>query len=217
MTTFTGWPQEAIAWFQGLEADNSKAYFEAHRPTYASSVREPLEALLAAVDTEYGEGKVFRPNRDVRFSADKSPYKTNAAALIGSDGRAAYYVEVSADGLAAGGGYRHLTRDQLARFRAAVDAADAGPELERRLAAAAAAGLETFGEGLRTAPRGYPVDHPRIELLRLKDVILVRRDAAGGVMHSARALDWVRETWHALQPVLDWLDRHVGAPDDPGR
>lgn len=214
MTTFTGWPKEAIGWFEGLEADNSKAYFDAHRATYQSSVRAPLEALLAEVAGEFGDGRLFRPNRDVRFSADKSPYKTNAAAIIGSEGHAGFYVDVSADGLAAGGGYRHLTRDQLTRFRGAVDHEETGAELERLLAGAAAAGLTSFGAALRTAPRGYPLDHPRIELLRLKDVILIRRDPAGGIMHSPQALDWVRETWRALRPVVDWLDGHVGAPED---
>jgi uncharacterized protein (TIGR02453 family) len=209
MRGFAGWPEDAIAWFEGLEADNSKAYFTAHRDRYDSSVRAPLHALLAAVEDEFGPGKVFRPNRDVRFSKDKSPYKTHTAAIVGAH-RVGYYVDVSADGLVAGGGYHGMDRDQLARFRAAVDAQGPGEDLVRLLSEAEAAGLELFGETLKTAPRGYPTDHPRIELLRRKGLALIRRDPPGGVMHTPDAVPWVVDSWRALRPVLGWLDAHVG-------
>jgi uncharacterized protein (TIGR02453 family) len=212
-TTFSGWPQEALDWFEGLEQDNSKAYVAATRGTYEAAVRGPLLALLEAVEAEFGAGKVFRPNRDVRFSADKSPYKTHTAAIVGGH-HAGYYVEVSADGLVAGGGYHGMTRDQLERFRAAVGDDHLGEGLEAHLRAAAARGLEPFGEALKTAPRGYPTDHSRIELLRRKGLALVRRDPPGGVLHHPEALDWVVETWRALRPVLGWLDAHVGPPAD---
>src|SRR6266536_95846 len=97
---FAGWPPEALAWFEGLEADNTRAWFQANRAAYERSVRAPLEALVAELQPSFGEVKVFRPNRDVRFSADKSPYKTQASAVVGG-----YYVQLSANGLLAGAGY----------------------------------------------------------------------------------------------------------------
>ena len=97
---FRGWPVEALEFFEGLEADNSKAYWQAEQGPYESSVRGPMEELLAELAPECGEGRIFRPYRDVRFSADKTPYKTNIAATIG-----ARYVRLSADALSAGCGH----------------------------------------------------------------------------------------------------------------
>ena len=94
-----------------------------------------MEELLQDVAEEYGEAKLFRPNRDTRFSKDKTPYKTNTAAVIFGDGGGSVYLSLSAEGLHVGGGGYHLDRDQLARYRAAVDADRSGKELEAITAA----------------------------------------------------------------------------------
>src|ERR1051325_11884594 len=73
---FRGWPAEALEFYEGLEADNSKTYWTAHKTVYDEKVHAPMLALLAELEPEFGAGKIFRPYRDVRFSADKSPYKT---------------------------------------------------------------------------------------------------------------------------------------------
>ena len=109
---FRGWRPEALEFFEGLETDNSKAYWQAHRSTYETEVLAPMEELLAELEPEWGEGRIFRPYRDIRFSADKSPYKTNIAAMVGPG-----YVHLSADGLGAGMGMYHMAPDQLERFR----------------------------------------------------------------------------------------------------
>src|SRR3954451_9103578 len=80
---FRGWPMAAIDFFDGLEEDNSREYWLTHKAVYDEAVRAPMEELLAELADEFGESKIFRPNRDVRFSADKSPYKTNIAATLG--------------------------------------------------------------------------------------------------------------------------------------
>ena len=166
---FAGFPPATFGWFAGLEADNSRAWFAAHRDTYDDVVRGALEAMLEELADELG-GRVhlFRQHRDVRFSADKSPYKTTTYGLVADRpaSLAALYAQLSAAGLFAGTGYHVLAADQLARFRDAVADDRSGPALERAVAAARAAGLETFGEALKTAPRGHPRDHPRAGLLR---------------------------------------------------
>ena len=116
--TFRGWPDEAIDFYDGLEEDNSRAYWTAHKATYDDAVKAPMEALLADLAPEFGEGKIFRPNRDVRFSHDKSPYKTAIGAVFGGGG----YVQLSGAGLAVGRGMYAMATDQLERFRDAVDA-----------------------------------------------------------------------------------------------
>src|ERR671914_3054006 len=162
--SFRGWPVEALEFFEGLEADNSKTYWQQNRDVYDGLVRAPMEELLEELAPEWGEGRIFRPYRDIRFSSDKSPYKTNIAASIG-DG----YVSLDADGLGAGRGMYEMAPDQLERYRAAGGKDRAGDNLVDIVASARAAGLEVTGHGvLKTAPRGYPRDHPRIELLRFK-------------------------------------------------
>jgi uncharacterized protein (DUF2461 family) len=87
---FRGWRVDALEFFEGLEAENSKAYWARNKPVYDREVRAPMEALLAELEPDWGEGRIFRPYRDVRFSKDKSPYKTTIAATVG-DG----YVQLS--------------------------------------------------------------------------------------------------------------------------
>ncbi len=165
---FRGWPAEAIEFFEGLEADNTKAYWQDHKPVYEGKVRAPMDELLAELEPEFGTGKVFRPYRDVRFSKDKSPYKTAIAATLAEGG----YVSFSADGLGAGSGLYMPASDQLERFRRAVADDRTGTQLVALVEELRDAGIEvTAHDVLKTAPRGYPKDHPRIELLRHKGLI----------------------------------------------
>lgn len=213
---FDGFPRAAFDWFGGLEADNSKTYFAANRDTYETAVRAPLEDLLEHFADELGgRVKLFRQHRDVRFSRDKSPYKTTTYGLVidRPDSLAGLYAQLSSAGFFAGTGYHMLEPDQLARFRDAIADDRAGPKLERAVEAAHAAGVETFGEALKTAPRGYPKDHPRVSLLRHKSLVGGRRlePDAKGIARKA-ALDHARATWTACAPINAWLDEHVGAP-----
>lgn len=206
---FNGWPSEALDFFEGLEADNSKDYWQEHRDVYDRCVRAPMDALLAEFASTYGEGKVFRPYRDLRFSKDKSPYKTNIAAAV-EDGP---YVSLSAEGLSAGAGYYVMERDQLARYREAVASDEPGAELERLAAAARKAGLEVSAhDELKTAPKGYPKDHPRIELLRYKGLITWKSWPVEPWLGTAKAKQRIVQFYDQSRPLLDWLDSHVGPP-----
>jgi len=203
---FTGWPPAALEWFRGIEADNSRAWFHANRTIYDEAVRQPLESLLAEVADEFGEAKVFRPNRDTRFSADKSPYKTQAAATVGRADGSSWYVQLGKDGLFVGGGLYHPERERLARIRAAIADDRAGAELERIIDQLRTAKLELLAdESLRTAPRGYPVDHPRIGLLRLVHLAAGRSDPPRRWLHTSAAKDRVVDAWRSVTPLLDWL------------
>jgi uncharacterized protein (TIGR02453 family) len=204
-----------------LEEDNSKRYFIAQRDTYHEAVRGALEALLEELADELGgRVKLFRQHRDTRFSADKSPYKTTTYGLIleRRDSQAALYAQLSARGLFAGTGYYALAADQLARFRDAIADDRTGPALEKAIAVAEAAGVETFGEALKTAPRGYPRDHPRVRLLRHKSLIAGRRldPGPGGISRDA-ALHHARTTWSACGPLNAWLDEQVGESELPAQ
>jgi uncharacterized protein (TIGR02453 family) len=210
---FRGWPAEALEFFEGLEADNSKTYWQQNRDVYDGLVRAPMEALLEELAPEWGEGRIFRPYRDIRFSADKSLYKTHIGAVVG-DG----YIQLTADGLGAGCGMYEMAPDQLDRYRQAVADDRSGGELASLVEAARAAGLQITGHDvLKTAPRGYPRDHPRIELLRFKGLITWQEWPAGAWLGTRRAKDRVVEFFQRSKPISGWLRTHVGPSTLPER
>ena len=205
---FQGWPIEAVEFYEGLEADNSKAYWQAHKSVYEEIVKAPMDELLAELAPEFGQGKVFRPNRDVRFSADKSPYKTALAATVGQAG----YLQLTARGLGAGSGMWIMATDQLERYRSAVADDATGEELVAIVDRIRAAKIDVTGHHqLKTAPRGFPKDHPRIELLRSKGLIAWKEWPAGAWLGKRSAKDRVVAFLHATSPLSAWLDARVGA------
>jgi uncharacterized protein (TIGR02453 family) len=207
---FTGFPLEAVGFYEGLQADNSRPYWQANKAVYERAVRAPMLALLEDL-SEYGPFQVFRPYKDVRFSKDKTPYKENIGAYGESEEGAGFYVAFSATGMFAGSGYYGMANDQLERFRAAVDAESTGTELARLVAAVEKAGLRPGAMSeLKTAPRGVAKDHPRIELLRRKGLMAGREWPLAKWMHTKAAVGKVRDTWTAANEVNAWLDLHVG-------
>lgn len=204
---FAGWPAEAIEFFEGLLADNSKPYWQEHKDVYERCVREPMEALLAELEPEFGAGKVFRPYRDVRFSADKSPYKTAIAATLAAGG----YLQLSAESFGVGCGLYRPEPEQLDRYRKAVADGRSGAALEALVAKGRGAKLEISGhEELKTAPRGYPKDHPRIDLLRQKGLVAWREWPVGSWLDTKAPKRRVVEFLHAAEPIRAWLSKHVG-------
>ena len=204
---FRGWSAEAVEFYEGLEADNTKTYWQAHRAGYDEHVRRPMEELLAALAPEFGAGTIFRPYRDVRFSADKSPYKTVIGATLERGG----YVQFSAAGLAAGSGMYHLAPDQLERYRSAVADERSGTRLTRIVAALRAAGIDVSGpDMLKTVPRGYPRDHPRADLLRHKGLIAWKEWPAEDWLDTPAPAERVPEFFRACRPLRTWLRTHVG-------
>ncbi len=212
--TFNGWTEAALDFYEGLEADNSKTYWTAHKAVYDAAVLRPMAELTDELEPDFGEVKIFRPNRDIRFSKDKSPYKTAIGAMVGT-----CYIQLSANGLAAGNGMYMMTPDQLDRFRQAVAGDLAGPELERTIAAVDSQDITVHGrEVLKSAPRGYPADHPRIELLRYKGIVAWREWPVEPWLSTAAARDHLAAFMIATRPLGDWLAAHVGPPQaQPGR
>jgi uncharacterized protein (TIGR02453 family) len=207
---FEGWPPAALRWFDDLAADNSTAWFRAHRSTYDEDVRGPLELLLEELRPEFGEGVVSRPNRDTRFSKDKTPYKLQIYGRIPRDDGAVYYVSLRDEGLFAGGGVYLPDRERLATLRAAIADDRTGPELEAIVARLSTEGVELMTDGaLKTAPRGYPVDHPRIDLLRLPHLAGGRLHPPGRWLHTRAALDRVVDGWRTMTPLINWVGRHL--------
>lgn len=212
MNEFAGFPEQALEFYEGLEADNTKAYWTDHRPTYERCVRNPFEALLTLLEPEFGPAKLFRPYRDVRFSNDKTPYKTAAAAAVGDDVQGGLYVQLSATGLMLAGGAHGLTTDQARRLRAAIADDRPGRTLVRVLDSLRAAGFAIEGERLKRLPKEFEPAHPRAGLLTLKTVFAVRQHEPQEWLHSAAAADRAVDAWRSLGPLNAWLREHVGPP-----
>jgi uncharacterized protein (TIGR02453 family) len=208
-TEFTGFPDAALDFYDDLEVDNTKSFWDKHKAVYADSVRAPMTALCRALEPEFGESKVFRPYRDVRFAKDKTPYKTHQGAFVAAGPATGWYVELSARGMRVGAGFYEASGARLAAIREAMADERTGRELERLVAGYAADGWEVGGEQLKTSPRGYPADHPRIDLLRRKQLFVGRPYGFEGLDDPA-VLDRVRQDWRALRPLVEWIATHAG-------
>jgi len=210
---FRGWPAEALQFYEGLEADNSKTYWAAHQQVYDEMVLGPMTALLAELKSEFGKGKVFRPNRDVRFSADKSPYKLHIGATLGLS-----YIQLSAKALAAASGMHRMAADQLDRYRHAVADEQTGTDLEQAVRDAQRHGIEVHGhDNLKTAPKGYSIDRPRLALLQHKGLTAWREWPVARWLATATTTQRITGFLRATQPLNDWLITHVGATTLPQR
>jgi uncharacterized protein (TIGR02453 family) len=203
---FAGWKGDFKGFFLGLKVNNSKAYFESHRKQYEHDVKAPMVALLADLEPEFGAGRLSRPNRDIRFSADKSPYKTNIYATTTSGG----YVALDAAGLAVGGGRHIFEPSQLAGFRKAVDAKGSGEKLASIVSALRAKGYDVEGQELKRVPPPHPQDHPRGDLLKHKTLFYWRRWAIEPWIATPKARERVRQAWHDGAELETWLARHLG-------
>ncbi len=206
MNAFTGVPTAALDFYEDLEADNSKVWWTAHKATYDEAVRGPMTALGDALEDEFGPGKLFRPYRDVRFSKDKTPYKTHQGAYVPTGPATGWYLEVSARGVRTGAGFYDASSQRLAAFREAVDDERRGPGLEGIVEDLRTDGWEIGGDRLKTSPRGWPADHPRIELLRHKALTATRSHGFEPVIHTPGLLEVVRDDWRRLRPLIAWLD-----------
>src|SRR6185437_4652597 len=168
---------------------------------FGPKVKRWFQDLQADNSREY-----FAAHRDVFEEAIRDQME----ALLTELGQQGLYASISARGLVAGSGYHVMARDQLDRYRDAVVDDARGPQLGKLVAKAQKTGLEVWGESLVTAPRGYPKDHPRIELLRRKSLALGTTLPFGRGIGRNDGLQFVTKTWRAAAPVTCWLEREVG-------
>lgn len=224
---FTGFRREAIQFLADLAAHNERAWFQPRKAEYERLLKKPLEALVAELAERFAARGIplaadpgrapFRIYRDVRFSKDKSPYKTNIGASFpwvgehapGSAGEAAVhgsggYFHLSPGDIFVGGGMWHPEPARLAAFRrtvaddpAAVHRAIDDPRFKAMFGSVS-------GDRLSRAPQGFPQDHPEVELLKLKDVTFGRRLSDDDAF-SADLPDVIADSFAAGVPVMRLL------------
>jgi len=164
-----------------------------------------MEALVAELEPEFGAGRIFRPNRDIRFSANKAPYKTNIAANGGGG-----YLALDARGLTAAAGHYHLEPERLPKFREAAARDKSGKELAEIVQKLEQAGYEIGGEDLKRVPKPWPQDHPRARLLRHKRLYYWRTFGLQPWLGTPAAKERVAQVWRDGKPLTNWFSRYVG-------
>lgn len=205
---FTGFDPDAFAYFRELHLDNTKAFWEANRHRYEEHVKAPLLALATELAGAFGEGHLYRPYRDVRFSKDKRPYKERAALSFGGRGPSAVggqYIQIAADGLFIGVGSYMMQPEHLAFYRRAVSDDLHGARLEEIVADLLAAGYAIEGETLVRTPRPYDKDHPRADLLKRKGIFAATFWPQDEWMYQETALERVAATFAGAEPLATWL------------
>jgi uncharacterized protein (TIGR02453 family) len=214
---FAGFSTDALAFYRDLAANPTKDFWQANKNRYDASVREPISALVATLAPRFGEAKVFRPYRDVRFAKGASPYKDHQGAFVevasspdGTSSGIGWYVQVNADGLMVSGGYHAHASDQVQRLRAAVDDDKTGAELVRIVDGVRSAGFEIWGRTMKTRPRGVASDHPRLELMRHQNLTGWREADTPDWMFGPEAVQHVAAQWDSLRPLVEWLGGNVG-------
>ncbi len=208
MATFNGWSEDCQRFFIGLELDNSKKYFEANRRTYEDSVKGPMVALLESLEADFGPGKVFRANRDIRFSKDKSPYKTNIAADVGMGSKGGY-LSLDARGFTVATGRYVMSPEEIARFRKKVAADASGTQLAGIVTRLMKSGYDIGGEELKRVPPPWPQEHARAELLRRKSLYVWKNYGLRPWLGSASARRYVVKMWTDAQPLNDWFKKNL--------
>jgi uncharacterized protein (TIGR02453 family) len=208
-TEFTGFPVAALDFYDDLELDNTKSFWAAHKAVWESAVRDPMVALTAALAPEFGPAKVFRPYRDVRYAAGRSGprtlYKEHQGAFAAAAPGTGWYVELAAPGVRVAAGFYDVSSDRLGAIREAIGDDRTGAELARILDGLDRRGWTRGGDRLKTAPRGWPVDHPRIDLLRHRRLTVGRSYGFEPVIHTPALLEQVRRDWRAARPLVEWL------------
>jgi uncharacterized protein (TIGR02453 family) len=205
---FRGWPREALEFLRDLEANNDRDWFKANRAAYDDYLVAPAR-LLAEDLTDFGRPHMFRPWNDTRFRPGP-PIKEHLGLAIGYEGAGGFYVELSLDGLLVAGGLHMPAPDQVDRMRQAIDSPRKAAGLTKALGRARGAGLSMNEPDLVRAPRGYPQDHRRIDLLRRRSMTVSRRHQLRAWLHRGEAGSRIREELEAIRPLVEWLRKHVG-------
>jgi len=224
MSKFEGFADGDAKFFKSLAKKNNREWFLAHKAAYEEGWNAPMKLLLedvrAAIDKAYAhcdldQPKVFRIFRDVRFSKDKTPYKTHVGGFLplvrrgkkATDLPMALYFHVGADETFAAAGHYMMEPDSLARFRKAVADDKRGKELEKIVAGLVKKGFKPDShDSYKRVPKGYAEDHPRAEMLKRKGLIATFPAVPKALLTSAKLTKWVADGCKATAPLVEWLN-----------
>lgn len=231
---FTGFGPGALTFLRGLARNNKREWFEANRDRYETQVKRPLQILVEEIDARLGEiapemvgnpkRSIFRIYRDVRFSKDKSPYKTNAAAwfyhrdaghAVGTaavHGGAGFYFQIAPKDCIVAGGIWMPPDEALKTLRQSIaDDPDALRSILKQPAFRRAFGKLSDEAVLKRTPRAFDPEHPAADLLRYKS-FTVSRALSEAEVTSAKLPDMIAKQYATMLPFVRWLNRVLGLP-----
>ncbi len=207
-TEFAGFPRDVFRFYEELHENNDRDWFKANKERYERVAKGPMDALLQSFEGLYGERRLFRPYRDVRFSKDKRPIKESIAGLLGMR-VGGYYLSLNRDGLHAGAGVHGMPKETLETYRRAVDGETAGNDLVVILADLESAKYNLSQPDLKRVPRGYDPEHPRGDLLKLKSLVASRDLGKPSWLHKPEGKDRILELFVAIEPLIAWIRAHL--------
>jgi uncharacterized protein (DUF2461 family) len=199
--SFSGYPEDALAFFEAVTADTSWDVVSQRLDLHAYAVRGPTVELCQELADEFGPAKVFNLHRSPELWTHQSAYVSVADTI-------AYGLSLSLVGLSIEGGWLYSSSDQVERYRAAVYRDGPGEALRAILDGLG--DFEVIGDTLKTSPRGYESDHPRIDLLRHRSLVATRDLGRGPWLHTSEAAERVRTGWRQLRPLVEWFSANVG-------
>ena len=220
-TQFQGFPQEIFSFLSDLSSNNRKAWFDANKTRFRRVVEQPVQDFVSAMcvrlihassDITQLEGKVFRIHRDIRFSKDKTPYKTHIGIRFSEDASkncAApfFYVQLEAEKLLFATGQKEFEGEALDRYRTAVMDAETGRVLDTLVNKMRFSGASLQGEQLQKVPRGYPADHARANLLRFKGLYIESSLPVTQQICGPEFVQVCLKQFARGKPLYDWLKR----------
>ena len=220
---FTGFPAEGTRFLKGLAANNNKAWFDAHRAAYDDCLIEPAKAFVDAIGPRLRKfapavkaeprvnGSIMRINRDVRFSKDKSPYKTTFDLWFwegenrGWD-MPGFFFRLESDRLILGAGQHHLEKQQLDRFREGVVDDKTGRALVKTIDGVRVAGpYSVYGAERKTVPRGFDASHPRASLLLHVGLFAAFEAPTPREVSTPKFVEFCADHFRAMAPINTWL------------
>jgi uncharacterized protein (TIGR02453 family) len=202
------WPPDALEFLRDLEDNNDSQWFRANRRRYDEYLVTPARELAEKL-SDLGSPRFFRPYNNLRFRPGP-PIKENLGVAIGYGAAGGYYFDLSLDGLLVAAGLYQPASDQLERFRAAIDDDRKARGFERGLATARRGGLTPGEPELKRAPRGYPMGHPRIDRLRMRQLTVSCRHPLEPWLHEPTCDERIRSALIAARPMVKWLAETVG-------
>jgi uncharacterized protein (TIGR02453 family) len=199
--------QDSFDWLTQITLNNSREQFQASKAQYEQSLKSPLlDLLLVLAESIGGVPKIFRPNRDVRFSANKSPYKTSISGYL-HDAKEMLYIELSLEGFMVGTGYHQMAKDQIQRYREVLtgpNGSATGESLRSLMSL-----VEAQGEGLKGVPRGMSRDHENADLLGFTSITCFEKLSPDEAI-TTDLLGLCTQFHLRTKPLNDWLVTNVG-------
>lgn len=226
MTEFDGFPKKTLGFLRGLSRNNEKTWFDAHRADYERYYLEPAQGFVVAAGEALRRlqpalsaeprvnGSIFRINRDIRFTADKHPYKDYLDLWFWEGERqtavSGFYFRLTTKSLGLGAGAHRFDRDRLGEYRDAVVDPKAGPSLKRAVGATQKAGWPVEGEHFKRTPSGYDATGETERLLRFNALWTGMDEEIPNALYGPELVDYCLERWRRLIPIHRWLVRSLG-------